>query len=118
MTFDCNAIGLTHRPVYIYIPKGTKALDLEVWDSHGRKIVTLYKSVTPDRKTESRKVDVSERRTHRIPLEPDETGTIASITSNGFNFPYLYSVPQLWAKSSGQLLVPRAIAEADELTIR
>lgn len=118
MTFDGNAIGLTQRPTYIYIPKGTKTLDLEVWDSSKRKIVTLYKSITPDRKTESRKVDVSERKTHRIELQPDETGTIAEIASNGFNFPYLYSVPQLWAKSPGQLLVPRAIAEADGLTIR
>jgi hypothetical protein len=116
LTFDCNATGLTQSPAYIYIPKGTKSLDLEVWDSHGKKTVTLYKSARPSRGTVSRQVDVSARQTHRITLEPEETGTIAEISGNGFAFPYLYSVPMLWSKSPGQLVVPRAIAEADGLT--
>jgi len=38
------------------------------------------------------------------------------IQSNGFAFSFLYSVPLYWAKSASQLLVPRAIAEADGLT--
>ena len=116
LTFDCNATGLTQSPAYIYIPKGTTSLDLEVWDSYNRKFVTLHKSLPPSRATVSRKVDISARRTHRIKLAPEETGTIAEISGNGFSFPYLYSVPMLWSKSPGQLIVPRAIAEADGLT--
>lgn len=116
LTYDCNVIGLTQAPAYIYIPKGTKSLDLEVWDSYNRKFITLYKSHLPSRATLSRKVDISQRKTHRIDLAPDETGTIAEISGNGFSFPYLYSVPMLWAKSPGQLIVPRDIAEADGLT--
>lgn len=118
LTFDGNASGLTQSPVYIYIPKGTKTLDLEVWDSYKKKVVTLYKSLPPNRASLSRQLEINERQTHRIELKPEETGTIAEISGNGFAFPYLYSVPMLWAKSPGQLLVPRAVAEADGLTIR
>lgn len=117
-TLDGNSEGLTQRPTYIYLPKGTTSLDLEIWDSAGNKSVTLYHSLPPTRAGISRKVDISERRTHRIELKPEETGTIAELAGNGFAFPYLYSVPMLWAKSPGQLLVPRAVAEADGLTIR
>lgn len=116
-TFDGNSEGLTQRPTYIYIPKGTRSLDLEIWDSAGNKSVTLYKSLPPSRNGFSRKVDISKRQTHRIKLEAEETGTIAELSGNGFAFPYLYSVPMLWAKSPGQLVVPRAVAEADGLTI-
>ena len=118
LTFDCNAIGLTQSPTYIYLPKGVKSLDLEVWDAYNRKFVTLYKTTSPTRAGISRKVDISARKTHRIALEADETGNIAEISGNGFAFPYLYSVPMLWAKSPSQLLVSRAIAQADGLTIR
>jgi len=117
-TLDGNSEGLTQRPTFIYIPKGTRSLDLEVWDSAGNKAVTLYKSLPPTRANISRKVDVSKRQTHCIKLKPEETGTIAELSGNGFAFPYLYSVPMLWAKSPGQLLVPRAVAKADGLTIR
>ncbi len=118
LAFDGTAIGLTQRPTFIYIPKGTKSLDLEVWDSYNRKYVTLYQSLSPSRGTLSRKVDISARQTHRITLKPEETGTIAEISGNGFAFPTLYSVPMLWAKSPSQLVVPRAIVEADGLTER
>ncbi len=118
LTFDGNAVGTTQSPTYIYIPKGTKTLDLEVWDSYNAKTVTLYTSLPPTRGSIARKVDISARRTHRIPLSPEEVGTIAAIHGNGFAFPYLYSVPMLWSKSPGQLLVPRKIAEADGLTAR
>ncbi len=118
LTFDGNVVGLTQSSTWIYIPKGTPSLDLEVWDSNNRKFVTLYKSLPPGRKNVSRKVDVSQRKTHRIKLSPDETGTLAEISGNGFAFPYLYSVPMLWAKSPGQLLIPRAVAAADKLTPR
>lgn len=116
LTFDGNAIGLTQASTFFYIPKGTKSLDLEVWDSYNRKFVTLYKSLLPSRATQSRKVDISARQTHRIKLKPEETGTIAEISGNGFSFPTLYSVPMLWSKSPAQLVVPRAIVEADGLT--
>ena len=49
--------------------------------------------------------------------KPGEDGNIAQITAGrNSQFPYLYSVPQLWAKTPSALLVPRAIAEADGLT--
>jgi hypothetical protein len=118
LTFDCNAEGLTQSPSYFYIPKGTKSLDLEVWDSHGGKTLTLYKALTRSPENVSRKIDVSQRQTHRIELKPEETGVIAEYYTNGFAFPYLYSVPMLWAKSPGQLLVPRAVASADGLTVK
>ena len=117
-TLDGNSEGLTQRSTFFYIPKGTPSIDLEIWDSSGNKSVTLYKTLPPARTGISRKVDVSERRTHRIELKPEETGTIAELAGNGFAFPYLYSVPMLWAKSPGQLVMPRAVAEADGLTIR
>lgn len=118
LTFDGNSEGLTQSPTYIYIPKGTKTLDLEIWDAYGAKAVTLYKSLPPSPNNVSRKVDISARQTHRIELAAGETGTLAVISGNGFAFPYLYSVPMLWSKSPGQLLVPRVVANADGLTIR
>jgi hypothetical protein len=112
-----NAEGLTQDGVYIYLPKGTKSLDLEVWGSHGGKSVTLYQSwrgqSTPPA---SRKIDISSRKTHRVAIEPGEDGSLAKIEGDGFAFPYLYSVPPYWSKSPRQLLVPRAIAIADGLT--
>jgi len=39
------------------------------------------------------------------------------LQSSVIHFPYLYSVPMLWAKSPPALLVPRKIAESDGLTI-
>ena len=32
LTFLSNVAGLTQDPAWVYIPKGTKSLDLEVWD--------------------------------------------------------------------------------------
>lgn len=114
--FTC-AEGHTQPEVYFYIPMGTKSLDLEVWDTHGAKQVTFYKGL-PDRKPEvARRVEIATMGTHRVTLQPGEDGTVASIYGNGFSFPFFYSVPTLWAKSPGVLLVPRAIAEADGLTI-
>ncbi len=42
-TYLSRASGLTQDPVYIYVPKGTRSLDLEVWDSYNRKQVQLYR---------------------------------------------------------------------------
>jgi hypothetical protein len=117
LTFEGNAEGHTQSPSYIYIPKGTPRLDLEIWDSAGHKTLTLHNSLPPTRANLSRKVDISQRQTHRIELKPEETGTIAEFSGNGFSFPYLYSVPTLWSKAPGLLLAPRAIAEADGLTV-
>lgn len=110
--------GLTQSPSYFYIPKGTKSLDLEVWDNYQAKHLIL-RTALPDAKdaTPPRDVDIGARGVHRIPLRPGEDGTVAMISGNGFAFPVLYSVPMLWARSPGSLLVPRAIARADGLTI-
>jgi len=125
LSFDCTAEALTQSPAYFYIPKGTRTLDLEVWDSYGVKTVTLYRrptgqsgrgSLVPNPASLSRTIDIGTRGTHRIPLDPAETGALATISGNGFSFPYLYSVPLLWAKSPAQLLVPRDLATADGLT--
>jgi hypothetical protein len=117
LTYYKTSDGLTQPPVYFYIPKGTASLDLEVWDTYNSKSVTLYKGLPPNAAAVSRKVDISARSTHTIALRPGESGTVAKIEANGFSFPYLYSVPSYWAKQPSALLVPRAIAAADGLTI-
>jgi hypothetical protein len=72
----------------------------------------------PDRKPAvSRKVSIGFMGVHAIALEPGEDGSLAMIHGDNFFFPFMYSVPTLWAKSPGALLVPRGIAEADGLTI-
>lgn len=112
-----NVQALTQEPTYVYIPRGTKSLDLEGWDGSGRKLVALYKgwrgeSPPPPPRT----VDIGARRTHRIALAPGEDGSLARIEGDGFAFPYLYSIPPYWSKSPHLLLVPRAVAKADGLT--
>lgn len=66
----------------------------------------------------SRSIDISRRGTHRIPLEPGEDGSLARISGNGFACTLLYSVPSLWSKCPAELLIPRAIAQADDLQVR
>lgn len=114
-TYFTTAEGLTQAPVYVYIPKGTKSFDLEVWDASNVKKLTLYQGVSSK---VSRQVDIGKRGTHTIALNPGEDGCLARIEGNGFAFPFLYSVPSLWATSPAELLVPRAIAEADGLQAR
>lgn len=116
-TYFLNQDGLTQHPAYFYIPKGTKSLDLEVFDKYGYKIITLYTGLFPTDPSKIRKVDVSKQGTYTIQLNPGEDGTIARIEGNGFSFPYFYSIPQLWAKSPASLVIPRAIAQADGWTI-
>lgn len=116
-TYTGRLKGLTQDPVYIYIPGGTRSFDLEVWDAHNRKQLHLYSDLTDKGLTPSRIVDISRRGTHRVPLKPEETGRLASISGNGFAFPLLYSVPEYWAKCPAELVIPRAIAEADGLEI-
>ena len=122
-TFFLMQEGHTQSPLYIYIPKGAKTLDLEVWDGFNGKYITLYNGlpgknlkVSRDMNTD-KTLDVSKVGTYVIPLKPGEDGSIARISGNGLGFPCMYSVPSLWAKSPGVLLIPRAIAIADGLTI-
>lgn len=116
-SFNCLGRGLTQSPSYFYIPKGSRSLDFEIADSHGGKTLVLYKGLPAAGTVVSRRIDVSKRGPHVVPLEPDEDGTVAVLHSNGFVFPYLYAIPMLWAKSPGALLVPRAIAAADGLRV-
>jgi hypothetical protein len=116
-TYYTNADGLTQSPVYFYIPKSTKRLDLETWDNYKGKTLYISKSLPPIDPNAARKVDLSEMGTHTIELQEGESGTVARLDSNGFAFPYCYSIPTFWAKSPDTLLIPRAIAEADALTI-
>ena len=116
-SYYTNAEGLTQGPAYLYIPKGTKSVDLEVWDTYGAKTLVLYTGLPATGMKESRKVDIGKMGTHTVKLQPGEDGTVAMITGNGFAFPFLYSLPTLWAKSPAALLVPRGIAKADGLTM-
>jgi len=116
-TYYTGTEGLTQSPVYVYIPKGTKSVDLEVWDNYKGKFLHLYRGLPAAKQEVSRKIEISEMGTHTIALQPGEDGTVAMLQSNGFAFPYLYSIPTLWAKSPRALLVPRAIAKSDGLTV-
>lgn len=115
-TFSGNFNGFTQEPTWFYIPKGTKSVDLEVWDSTGNKKLTFYSLSSAGKPTKGRTVDIGRWGTHVIELEEGEAGGLASISGSAFYFPYLYSIPQLWAKSPSALLVPKAIAKADGLT--
>jgi hypothetical protein len=112
-TFTSTWSGMTQSGVYFYIPQGTKSLDMEVWGRN--REIWLYSGMPATGLSRTRVVDVSKQGTHKIPLQPDESFVL--LISDNFNFPYLYSIPLLWAKSPSALLVPRAIAEADGLTI-
>ncbi|MEO6847422.1 MAG: hypothetical protein ABI443_07830 [Chthoniobacterales bacterium] len=116
-TYYNRADGLTQSGVYIYIPKGTKNFDLDMWAPNTVKTLTLFTGLPDKNMTISRKIDVGATGLHSTPLQPGESGSFALIEGNNFRFPFLYSVPMLWAKSPSALLVPRAIAEADGLTI-
>jgi hypothetical protein len=116
-TYAGRPRGLTQDAAYIYIPKGTKSLDLEVYDAYNRKSVHFTSGVGPKGIAKWREVDISRRGTHRVAIEPSETGQLAKVTGNGFAFPLLYSVPSYWSKSPAELVVPRAIAQADGLSI-
>lgn len=109
--------GLTQSPVFFYIPKSTGRLDFEVHDTHGGKVLVLHSGLPAAGMKETRRIDVSRLGTHTIDLAPEERGTVAMLRSNGFVYPFMYSLPPWWAKSPAALLVPRAIAEADGLTI-
>ena len=117
-TYHDTQSGHTQSPTYIYIPKGTKSFDLEVWGNLPDKELQLFTALSPDAATPSRTIQLKKPGTLTIPLLQGEDGTLAVLKSNGFYFPFIYSVPMLWAKSPRALLVPRAVAEADGLTIK
>jgi hypothetical protein len=122
MTYTFNKVSCSGAGrAYFYIPKGTKSLDLEVSVSDkADKTLVFYSGLPATGMKESRRIVVSGIGAHRIALQPGEDGSLAHIepaSGDTFYFPYLYSVPLLWARSSDTLLVPRAIAKADGLTI-
>ena len=108
---------ISQSGIYIYIPKGTKSVDVDVWDTYGGKQITLYNGLPAAGMTPGRTVNIESLGTHRVPLHEGEDGSIAYIGQNGFAPPVFYSIPGLWAKSPNALLVPRGIAQADGLTI-
>lgn len=117
-TFFETLSGLNQGPTFLYIPKGVRSLDLEVWGPRTRKKLYLHNGLPSDGLIETRSIDISESGTHIIALEPGEDGSFVKVEADGFRFPYFYSIPGLWAKSPSLLLVPRKIAESDGLTIR
>ena len=108
---------ISQSGIYIYIPKGTKSVDMDVWDTYGGKKITFYSGLPAAGMTPGRTVNIESLGTHRVPLQEGEDGNIAYIGQNGFAPPVFYSIPGLWAKSPNALLVPRGIAQADGLTI-
>jgi hypothetical protein len=103
---------------YIYIPKGTTSLDLETWDDANPKTIDLYTGLPSGDKPWklSRTVDIHGRGPHRIRLNPGEDGSIACMNIGCTAVPYIYSIPNLWAKQPWMLMVPKDIAKADGLT--
>jgi hypothetical protein len=114
-TFHETLVGSSQGPVYLYIPKGMRHFDVEVWRANRIKL-KFHTGLPTSGMHMTRSVEVNKVGTHPIELAPGEDGSLVMIESNGFSMPYCYSVPLLWAKSPGALLVPRAIAEADGLT--
>lgn len=108
---------ITQSGIYLYIPKGTRSIDLDVWDTFGGKSLTLFKGLPATGMRSTRKVDIAALGTHRVPLQPGEDGSIALIEQNGFAPPVCYSIPGIWAKSPSALYVPRGIALADGLSV-
>lgn len=116
-TYNNMGEGLTQDECYIYIPKGTKSFDIEVWDNYNYKQLTFHTGLPAKGMAVSRNVEIKTRGTHRIALQPGEDGSLVAMRGAGFAMPFLYSVPMLWAKGTPALLVPRAVAKADGLTV-
>ena len=117
MTFNQTQSGHNQGPSWFYIPKGVKSVDLEVWREGNKKALSFHTGLPSTGMEKTRTVEVGEMGTHTVALEPGEDGSLAMLQSSVIHFPYLYSVPMLWAKSPPALLVPRKIAESDGLTI-
>lgn len=103
---------------YMYIPKGTKTLDVEVDDDENVKNLYLYTGL-PSGATPwklHRTLDFHGRGTKHIPLEPGEDGSLLCLGSSGAKMPHFYSIPNIGAKAPWMLMVPKDIARADGLT--
>ena len=116
-TYPTLAVGYTQSPAYFYIPKGIKSLDFEVWGPPAGKVLQLHTGLPGTGMKQTRKIELVKQGTQRVKLNPGEDGSIAFFAGDLFNMPQLYSVPQLWAKAPDVLLVSRAIAQADGLTV-
>ena len=103
---------------YIYIPKGTTTLDVEVDDGLTPKNIDLYTGLPSGAKPWklNRTVDIHGRGTHQIALQPGEDGSIACLSRNNVNIPHFYSIPNIGALAPWMLMVPKDIATADGLT--
>lgn len=103
---------------WFYIPKGAESLDLEFAGSRPHTL-TLYKGLADHQALVSREVKLEEPGTMRIALNKLEQGSLASIepmVGDTIYFPYLYSIPTLWAVSPKALMIPRSIVKSDGLT--
>ena len=92
-------------------------MDIEVWRAGANGKLLLHTGLPATGLHLTRTIEVGTLGTHTVKLEPGEDGSIATLEGGAIYFPFLYSVPDHWAKSTSQLLVPRQIAEADGLTI-
>ncbi len=100
---------------YVYIPKGTRSLDVEPGSTV--RSVQLYTGLPSTGLTPTRVVSIPRDVTCRITLNPGEDGSIAKFMGGLHQLqPYLYSIPNLWALAPELLLVPHDIAVADGLT--
>ncbi|MAE64231.1 MAG: hypothetical protein CMJ18_08135 [Phycisphaeraceae bacterium] len=119
MTFPFTRNPVAGNPrVVAYIPRNTSLLDLEIRHRSGVRI-TLFDGL-PGKGRKTRTVILDRPGLHRIELSPGEDGTVARMTQETgatLYIPYFHSIPNYWAMSPEALLVPRAVAAADRLTI-
>ncbi len=116
VTFFGALTGLAQGPVYLYLPKGTRSFDVETWGPGSQRRATFHTGLPGSGMQATRTVELAQKGTCVIPLQAGEDGSLVKLESAGFAMPYTYSVPLLWARSPGALLLPRAIAEADGLS--
>jgi len=125
-TFSGVYDGNTHSTsMYFYIPKGLTHLDFELLKLSTKVEFTFYtRGILTGEAFTSRPVNnntenINKMGAQSIMLEPNEAGSIVGLNFGDTRpkFPYLYNIPLRWAKTPAALMVPRAIAIADGLTI-
>jgi hypothetical protein len=102
---------------YAYIPRGVRTLDLE-FNRFGSRVADGDVMVVggPDELSSTgRTLRLKTGERHRITLNPGEDGGLVHVQWR--MMPHFNSIPMIWAPTAEDLLVPRAIAEADGLTI-
>ena len=108
--------------VWVYLPKGVTSVDFEQLsaDASFEKTLTIYHGLPLTSDTPTRVIDISNPGTRRVALDPGEAGGLMRFDLGGASMavPYFHSLPLVWARSPSALLVPRAIATADGLTLR